>query len=277
MKEDDGSSRYSATNEIMNPDHAADVGIFEPPNSDVNGSNAAQGQVSGRGKKPQGGGTSQSNCYENTACGSSSAQGQGGSTKQSTISKKEITAPKGSSYVGKFNFDNVNINAGQAEGDSEGNKGFHKNKGICHNMHRNKITANKSTNVGFENFGNSNINFKSTSTKNHGKAAGGSSSAQGQGRSTNESIISNNEITAKYQSSNVGMLNFHNVNINAGQAEGGCEGNEGFHKNEGISHDIYKNTIIAVNSRKVGIQNFGNIKYNCKNIIRRLLRFLGLS
>ncbi|CAL2228328.1 unnamed protein product [Prunus armeniaca] len=269
MKEDDGSNRYSATNEIMNPDHAADVGIFEPPNSDVNGSNAAQGQ---------GGGTSQSNIYKNTARGSSSAQGQGGSTNQSIIYNKKITARNGSSYVGKFNFHNVNINAGQAEGGSEGNEGFHKNKGICHNIDCNKITAdNKSTNVGFENFGNSNINFKSTSTKNHGKAAGSSSSAQGQGGSTNESIISNNEITAQNQSSNVGMFNFHNVNINAGQAEGGCEGNEGFHKNEGISHDIYNNTIIAVNSRKVGIQNFGNIKYNCKNIIRRLLRFLGIS
>ncbi|CAL8992414.1 unnamed protein product [Prunus brigantina] len=256
MKEDDGSNRYSAKNEIINPNHAADVGIFEPPNSDVNRSNAAQGQGGGRGKKPQGGGTSQSNIYKNTARGSSSAQGQGGSTNQSIISNEKITERNGSSYVGKFNFHNFNINAGQAEG-------FHKNKGICHNIDCNEITAdNNSTNVGLGNFGNSNINFKSTSTKNHGKAAGGSSSAQGQGGSTNESIISNNQITAQNQSSNVGMINFHNVNINAGQAEGGCEGNEGFHKNEGISHDIYKNIIIAVNSQKVGIQNFGNIKYN---------------
>lgn len=258
MKKDDGSNRYS--NEIQNRDGSPDVGIIASPNSDVNWSNAAQGQASGRGKKPQGGGTSQSNSYENTACGSSSAQGQGGSTNQSTISEKEITAPEGSSYVGKFNFDNVNINAGQGEGDSEGTKGFHKNKGICHNIDCNKITANKSTNVGFKNFGNSNINFKSTSTKNHGKAAGGSSSAQGQNSSTNESIISNNKITAHNGSSNVGMLNFHNVNINASQDDGGCKGNGGFLKHKGISHNISNNTIEAFHhSRNVGIQNFGNI------------------
>ncbi|CAB4263538.1 unnamed protein product [Prunus armeniaca] len=54
MKEDDGSNRYSATNEIMNPDHAADVGIFEPPTTGARP----------RGKKPKGGGTSQSNIYK---------------------------------------------------------------------------------------------------------------------------------------------------------------------------------------------------------------------
>ncbi|KAL6293773.1 hypothetical protein ACE6H2_001915 [Prunus campanulata] len=299
MEEEDTSNRYSATNDIRGLDGAADFGIIESPNSDdVNWSNAAQGEghkIEYHMKR-----TSQSNIYKNT-----------------------ITATKGESDVGISSFNNLVVDCSNG-GQGQGSREF---KGICHNIDCNEITAdNRSTKVGLENFGNINYNCKTTSTKDHGKAAGGSSSTQGQGGgggkkpkgdglniscnnikgdrvpkayhnfsnfecnlkttntedggSTNQSRISKNKITARNGSSNAGIFNFHNVYVdwsNAGQGQGGCEGNEGFLKRKGISHNIYNNTIVAVNSRKVGLQNFGNIKYNCKSIISRLFKFLGLS
>ncbi|XP_021829762.1 uncharacterized protein LOC110769997 [Prunus avium] len=311
MGKEDTSNRYSATNDIRGLDGAADFGIIESPNSDVNWSNAAQGQGGERGKKPQGEGhkieyhmkrTRQSKIYENT-----------------------IAATKGESGVGISSFHNVHVNRNNG-GQGQGSREF---EVICHSIYRNKITAdNRSTKVWVENFGNTNINCncKTTSPKDHGKAAVGSSSAQGQdeaggeepkgdglnirgndivgdripeayqnfsnfewnlkttntedGGSTNQSRITENEITACNGSSDVGIFNCDNVNIdcsNAGQGQGGCEGNEGLLKNKGISHNIDKNTIIAVNSRRVGIQDFGNIKYNCKSIISRILHFFGYS
>ncbi|XP_020409993.1 uncharacterized protein LOC109946471 isoform X2 [Prunus persica] len=230
MEEDDGSNRYGATNEIIDLDGAADVGIFEPPNSDVNWSNAVQGQGGGRGE----------------------------------------------SDVGISSCNNLVVDCSNG-GHGQGSREF---EGICHNIDCNEITADRSKNVGCENFGNVNYNCKTTSTKDHGKAAGGSSSAQGQGGgggkkperdglnihrnniagdrvpkayhnfsnfecnlkttnteddgNTNESNISKNKITARYGSSYVGMFNFHNVYVNAGQGQGGCEGNESFFKHKGI-------------------------------------------
>ncbi|CAB4263699.1 unnamed protein product [Prunus armeniaca] len=287
MEEEDTSSRYSDTdNDIRNPNHAADVGIFELPNSDVNWSNAVQGQ---------GGGTSQSNICINI-----------------------ITATKGESDVRISSFNNLVVDCSNG-GQGQGSREF---EGICHKIESNEITAdNGSTKVGFENFGN--VNYKTTSNKDHGKAAGGSSSAQCErggggkkpkggglnirgnhikgdrgrkayrdfsnfernlkttntedGGSTSQANIHKNKITAHNGASYVGMFNFHNCDINAGQAQGGCEGNEGFLKHKGVSHKICKNTIIAVNSGKVGIQNFGNIKYNSESIYKWIIAFFGLS
>ncbi|PQQ15202.1 uncharacterized protein Pyn_22439 [Prunus yedoensis var. nudiflora] len=232
MEEKDTSNRYSGTgNRIINPDHAADVGIFEHPNSGVNWSNAAQGQ-GGEGHK---------------------------------IYEKTVTALNGESNVGKFGFHNLVVDFSNG-GRGQGRREF---EDICHNISGNKIAADKrSTKVGFENFGNVNYNCKTTSTKDHGKAAGGKAAGAS---SRSEANILKNEITARNGSSNVGMFNFHNVYINA------ARGQAGFLKHKGISHNIMGNTIIAVNSRVVGIQGFGNIKYNCGSIISGLLQFLGLS
>ncbi|KAI5350573.1 hypothetical protein L3X38_003464 [Prunus dulcis] len=144
----------------------ADVRSFEPPNSDVNWSNAVGGQGGGRGKKPQGEGhkieyhmkrTSQSNIYKNT-----------------------ITATKGESNVGFSNFNNLVVDCSNG-GQGQGSREF---EGICHNIDSNEITADtRSTKVGVENFGNIIYNCETTSTKDHGKAACDSSSAQGQGGS----------------------------------------------------------------------------------------------
>ncbi|KAL6293769.1 hypothetical protein ACE6H2_001911 [Prunus campanulata] len=239
MEEEETSNRYSATNDIRGLDGAADFGIIQSPNSDdVNWSNAAQGQGGERGKKPKGEG------YK--------------------IYNKTITALNGESNVGKFSFHNLVVdfsNGGQGQGCRE----F---EDICHNVGHNKITAdNRSTKIGFENFSNVNYNCKTTSTKDHGKAAGGKA---GGGSSRSQANILKNKITACNGSSYVGMFNFHNAYINGGQGQGG------FLKHKGISHNIDENTIIAVNSRRVGIQDFGNIKYYCESIINRFLHFFGL-
>ncbi|BBN67713.1 hypothetical protein Prudu_162S000100 [Prunus dulcis] len=45
MEEDDGSNRYSATNEIIDHDGAADVGIFEPPTQMSTGATPSKAKV----------------------------------------------------------------------------------------------------------------------------------------------------------------------------------------------------------------------------------------
>ncbi|PQM40314.1 uncharacterized protein Pyn_22914 [Prunus yedoensis var. nudiflora] len=131
-----------------------------------------------------------------------------------------------------------------AEG--QGASGGTKLKGDGHNLGNIKINGNTITalngesDVGMSMFHNINYNCETASTRDHGKAAGGSSSAQGQG------------------------------------GGGGTKPKVGFLKPEKLSirHDIKDNTIVARNSQKVGIQDFGNIKYNCGSFVSRLLDLL---
>lgn len=293
MEEDDGSRKYPGNK--IRKSNCADAGIFASRTSDVHWSNTAEGRGSNGGTKLEGDGHN----LGNTKC---------------DICKNTITALNGASDVGMFIFHNIRFywsNAGQGQGGREGNKGLLKPKGIYHNICNNNISADRSTKVGLENFGNIQYHCKTTCTKD-GKATGGSSSAQGQGGgggtkpkgdgynisgndikgdgdrkafhkfgnieynlkttnteddgSTSQANILGNTITAHNGASYVGMFNFHNVDVwsNAGQGQGGRQGNKGFPKLKGISHNICNNKISAYKSTNVGLQNFGNIRYNCK-------------
>ncbi|KAL6293770.1 hypothetical protein ACE6H2_001912 [Prunus campanulata] len=274
MEKKDTSNRYSDTNKITTP-NSLDSGIEPSPISEVHRSSTAEGQGASGGTKLKGDGHNLGNI---------------------NINDNTITGLEGKSDVGISIFHNVRVywsNAGRGQGSLE----F---KGIFHNIHGNKITAEKgSRKVWLENFGNINYNRKTTSTKDHCKATGGSSSTQGLGggggkkpkgdglnisrnnikgdpkayhnfsnfecnlKTTNtedgcstsqanilKNTIYNNRIIA-HEASYVGMFNFHNVYTNAG-----------FLKHKAISHNIVNNTIEAVNCQGVGIQDFGNIKYN---------------
>ncbi|PQM40313.1 uncharacterized protein Pyn_22913 [Prunus yedoensis var. nudiflora] len=207
------------------------------------------------------------------------------------ISDNTITALSGESDVGMFSFHNIGFywsNAGHGQGGREGNKGFLKRKGICHNIYNNNIIVQidpqnrggssstqgqgggggtkpkgdgyniRGNNIkgdgdrkAFHNFSNIEYNLKTTNTEDDG--------------STSQANIRKNTITERNGASYVGMINFHNVDVwsNAGQGQGGRQGNKGFPKPKGISHNICYNKISAYKSTKVGLQNFGNIRYNC--------------
>ncbi|KAL6293768.1 hypothetical protein ACE6H2_001910 [Prunus campanulata] len=242
------SNRYSAINKITKP-NSRDAGIEPSRISDVHRSSTAEGQGASGGTKLKGDGHNLGNI---------------------NINDNTITATKGESDVGMFIFHNINYNRkttstkdhGKAAGGScsaqgQGGSGGKKPKGDGLNISRNNIKGDGVPKA-YHNFSNFECNLKTTNTEDGG--------------STNQFTIFKNNITARNGSSNVGMFNFHNVNIDAAQAQGG------FLKPEklGIRHNIKGNTIEAVNSRKVGIQDFGNIKYNCGSFRSRLLDFLGL-
>lgn len=250
MEEDDGSSKYPG-NEIIKS-NGADAGIFASRTSDVHWSNTAEGQGSSGGTKLEGDGHNLGNIKYN-------------------ISDNKITALNGESEVGMFSFHNVGVywsNAGQGQGGREGNKGLKskggsssaqgqgggggtKPEGDGYNIHGNNIKGDGDRKA-FHNFGNIEYNLKTTNTEDDG--------------STSQANIHRNTITARNGASHVGMFTFHNVDFwsNAGRGQGGRQGNNGFAKLKGISHNICNNKISAYKSTNVGLQNFGNIRYNCK-------------
>ncbi|KAL6293771.1 hypothetical protein ACE6H2_001913 [Prunus campanulata] len=186
------------------------------------------------------------------ASGGTKLKGDGHNLGNIKINGNTITAPNGESDVGMFIFHNINYNCEtitKDHGKAAGGGGGTKPKGDGYNIRGNNIKGDGVPKA-YHNFDNFECNIRG---------------------STNQFIIYKNEITAGNKASYVGMFNFHNVYINAAQALGG------FFKPEklGIRHNIKDNTIEAVNSRKVGIQDFGNIKYNCGSFISRLLDFLG--
>ncbi|XP_020409781.1 uncharacterized protein LOC109946440 [Prunus persica] len=256
MEEDDGSSKYPG-NEIIKS-NGADAGIFASRTSDVRWSNTAEGQGSNVGTKLEGDGHNLGNIKYN-------------------ISDNTITALNGESDVGMFIFHNIGFywsNASQGQGGREGNKGFlkpkdgktkggsssaqgqgggggTKPKGDGYNIRGNNIKGDGDRKA-FHKFGNIEYNLKTTNTEDDG--------------STSQANIRRNTITASNGASYVGMFNFHNADVwsNAGQGQGGRQGNKGFPKLKGISHNICNNKIRANKSTNVGLQNFGNIRYNCK-------------
>ncbi|XP_021802434.1 uncharacterized protein LOC110746514 isoform X1 [Prunus avium] len=253
MEEDDGSSKYPG-NEIINPNGADAVGIFPSRTSDVHWSNTAEGQGSSGGTKLEGDGHNLGNIKYN-------------------ISGNTISALNGELDVGMFSFHNIGFygsNAGHGQGGREGNKGFLKRKaggsssaqgqgggggtkpkGDGYNIRGNNIKGDGDRKA-YHNFSNIEYNLKTTNTEDDG--------------STSQANIRKNTITARNGASYVGMINFHNIGFywsNAGQRQGGRQGNKGFPKPKGFSHNICNNKISAYKSTKVGLQNFGNIRYNC--------------
>ncbi|CAB4294087.1 unnamed protein product [Prunus armeniaca] len=232
MEEDDGSSKYPG-NEIIKS-NGADAGIFASRTSDVHWSNTAEGQGSSGGTKLEGDGHNLGNIKYN-------------------ISDNKITALNGESDVGMFSFHNVGVywsNAGQGQGGREGNKGL-KSKGICHNIYNNNISADSSAKVGLENFGNSKY------IDDHGKAAGGSSSAQGQGggggtkpKGDGYNIRGNN---IKGDGDRKAFHNFGNIEYNLKTTNTEDDGSTS-------QANIHRNTITARNGAShVGMFTFHNV------------------
>ncbi|VVA39090.1 PREDICTED: LOC109946471 isoform X1 [Prunus dulcis] len=250
MEEDDGSRKYP-DNKIIKSDSAY-AGIFASRTSDVHY------RGSSGGTKMEGDGHNLGNIEYN-------------------ISDNTITALKGESDVGMFSFHNIGFcwsNASQGQAGREGNKVFlkpkdgktkggsssaqgqgggggTKPKGDDYDIRGNNIKGDGDGKA-FHKFGNIEYNLKTTNTEDDG--------------STSQANIRRNTITASNGASYVGMFNFHNVDVwsNAGQGQGGRQGNKGFPKLKGIRHNICHNNISADRSTNVGLQNFGNIRYNCK-------------
>ncbi|XP_021831105.1 N66 matrix protein-like isoform X3 [Prunus avium] len=186
------------------------------------------------------------------------------------IRGNEITAEK-STNVGISDFHNT---TGHVEGPRGPERG--------HNVHGNNISADGSKSVGISNFGNhtggygsnsgydplNDVNWSSAGRGGQGKVPKGdghdirSNTIIGDGaeegfhnfRNGTEvdggsSNISDNEIRACNEASNVGMSNFHNQD-----AEGGGE------PKSVVGHNICDNKISADTSTNVGLDDFGNIK-----------------
>lgn len=157
-----GSRNYDPQNVINETSGATDVGVFPLGSSDTVWTNARGGE----GKKPKGVGEDISG---NKIKGDGAPKGfhNFSNTNKTTneedycatrnIHDNRVTAVNGAECVGMDNFHNTNLMRGsQGQGGREGREDFPNRNpsAIGHNIYSNKIRADGSRKVGYNNFGN---------------------------------------------------------------------------------------------------------------------------